>query len=374
LTDGVRWIDDTGDLARVLGRVGAGPLAVDTEADSFHRYYEKVCLVQLSFDGHDYLVDPLSGIDLAPLGEVLDDPKVRKILHGADYDTRILDRDFDFRIQGLFDTMIAARLVGERAFGLASLVEKDLGLHLDKSAQLADWSTRPLPADLRAYAAADTRHLMDLAEGLEQRLRALERFEWAEEEFRRLENARWSRESADPEAFRRVKRSGTLDPRSLAVLREVYAWRDGRARERDLPPFRIAPDTVLVEIARRAPRGLGDLGAIKGLPGRLRLPREGREVLGAVNRAVESDPQTWPERRGGATPRRPTGETKRRLAALQRGRDAIAAELDIEPTVIASRAVLEAIVSRIEAGTEWREVDDLRGWQAGLLEETVSDS
>jgi ribonuclease D len=374
LTDGVRWIDDAGDLAGVLGGVGAGPLAVDTEADSFHRYYEKVCLVQLSFGGEDFLVDPLSGIDLAPLGGVLDDPKVRKILHGADYDTRILDRDFGFRIQGLFDTMIAARLVGERAFGLASLVEKDLGLHLDKSAQLADWSIRPLPADLRAYAAADTRHLIDLAGGLEKRLRALERFEWAEEEFRRLENARWSRETADPEAFRRVKRSGTLDPRSLAVLRQVYAWRDGRARERDLPPFRIAPDTVLVEIAKRTPRSLDDLGAIKGLPGRLRRPREGREVLGAVSRALDSDPQTWPERRRGGTPRRPTGETKRRLAALQGGRDAIAVELDIEPTVIASRAVLEAIVARIETGTEWREVRDLRGWQAGLLEETVSVS
>jgi ribonuclease D len=374
LTDGVRWIDDTGDLAEVLGRVGAGPLAVDTEADSFHRYHEKVCLVQISFDGEDFLVDPLSGIDLDPLGGILDDPKIRKILHGADYDTRILGRDFAFRIRGLFDTMIAARLVGERAFGLASLVERDLGVRLDKSAQLADWSTRPLPEELRAYAAADTRHLIDLAGGLENRLRELHRLEWAAEEFRRIEEARWSRESGDPEAFRRVKRSGALDRRSLAVLREVYAWRDGRARERDLPPFRIAPDAVLVDLAKKAPRNLDELGKIKGLPGRLRRPREGRGLLAAVRRALDSDPETWPERRRGGTTRRPTGETRQRLAALQRGRDAIAAELDLEPTVIASRAVLEAIVFRLEAGKPWREVRDLRVWQAALLEETVRAS
>ncbi|MDX1389431.1 MAG: ribonuclease D, partial [Acidobacteriota bacterium] len=234
VTPSVPWIEQTTGLVAAVREVGAGPLALDTEADSYHRYHDKVCLVQLSFGGRDVLVDPLAGVDLAVLSEVLENRRIPKILHGADYDLRILGRDFGLSFRGVFDTMIAARLVGERAFGLASLVERHLGVRLDKTHQLADWSQRPLPDELVLYAVSDTRFLPPLAERLEARLEELGRVSWAAEEFRHLEKVRWSGEPPDGEAFRRIKRSASLDRRGLAIVRELYHWRDGRARARDV--------------------------------------------------------------------------------------------------------------------------------------------
>ena len=193
----IAWIRETGNLSDTLAAVGAGPLALDTEADSLHHYPEKVCLVQLTFGGADHLVDPLAGVDLAPLGRILADRAVTKILHGSDYDLRVLHRDFGLELVGLFDTMIAARLTGERSFGLAALLETHFGIKLEKKFQRADWSLRPLTAEMESYAALDTRHLEALAGRLGEQLEQLGRTAWAEEEFRALEGVRWS--APDPE-------------------------------------------------------------------------------------------------------------------------------------------------------------------------------
>ncbi|HKQ61355.1 MAG TPA: ribonuclease D, partial [Candidatus Polarisedimenticolaceae bacterium] len=245
----MRWIDDGPSLERALAAAGAATLALDCEADSLHHYPEKLCLVQLSAAGEDWLIDPLA-FDLAALRPALEDRARPKILHGADYDLRLLGRDLGFRVAGLFDTMLAARLVGERAFGLAALLDKYLGVSLDKKHQTADWSRRPLPAELQRYAVADTHHLQPLAAALDERLRALGRRSWADEEFLRLESIRW-RETPDPEAWRRVRGAAGLDRRGLAVVRELYSWRDGEARRRDTPPFRVLSDERMAELARR---------------------------------------------------------------------------------------------------------------------------
>src|SRR5262245_9489536 len=244
------WIDTTEGLTEFARDVGSGPLAVDTEADSFHHYREKVCLVQLSASGRNALVDPLSSVDLRSLKPLLEDRSVPKLLHGADYDIRLLTRDYGLAISGVFDTMVAARLLGEEALGLAALLAKHLGVVLDKSHQRADWSKRPLPEAMRSYAVLDTCHLEALALILRERLEGQGRRAWMREECERLEAVRWrDRRDDDPEGYRRTKGAAKLDRAGLAVLREAWLWRDALARQRDRPLFKILRDETLLAIA-----------------------------------------------------------------------------------------------------------------------------
>ena len=361
----VRWISEGSDLSAAIAGIGSGPLAMDTEADSFHHYRDKVCLVQLSFGGTDLLVDPLAGLDVVPLGPVLDDAGVRKILHGADYDLRILHRDFGFTVRGLFDTMIAARLVGERAFGLAALLRKFLGVRLDKKFQRADWSQRPLTDEMEGYAVEDTRHLNALAERLEQRLTDLGRAEWAEEEFRRVEAVRWA-ERDRGEALARVKGSGRLDRRDRAVLGELFELRDRIARSKDVPPFRVLRDEQLVALARSRPREVAAIGAIGALPRSWREGRGARQLVAAVEAglAIPDDrlPATAARRKKGQDPALET-----RLRRLCKARDRLARALDLEPSVLASRVQLEQLLSARERGSEPSGTNPLRRWQAAVL-------
>src|SRR6266508_2322604 len=181
-------------LAELLPAARRKPrVAVDTEAASFHRYRDRIYLLQLSTRDRTALIDPLALADLAPFGALLADAQVEKVFHDADYDLRVLDRDYGFRAVRLFDTRIAAQLAGEPAIGLAALLDKYLGIKLAKEHQKADWSLRPLPPEMLAYAAADTRHLLDLRDALERRLHELGRLAWAGEEFGRVEGLRWWR-------------------------------------------------------------------------------------------------------------------------------------------------------------------------------------
>lgn len=361
----IQWVRDGDELERHLEALGTGPLAVDCEADSLHHYPEKVCLIQLSFSDRDLLLDPLGDLDLSPLDPVLRDRSVRKLLHAGDYDLRVLDRDFGLRVRGLFDTMIAARLTGETAFGLAALLRKHLGIDLDKRFQRADWSQRPLSPEMERYAVMDTRHLSELAEKLTRRLRELGRGDWAEEEFSRLESVRWSR-TVDPEPFRRVKGSAGLDRRQLAVLRELHGLRERIARRRDRPPFRILQERCLLEIARRVPRSAAELLAVPGFPRRGRMRNGEAEWLRAIERACELPDPACPERRRRGVRRR-EARFERRLKALSRARDGIARELGLEPGLIGPRAALEALLDALDQGEGTSPSGPLRRWQLELL-------
>jgi len=364
----VRWVDRTEDLAEVAAGIPPGPLGVDSEADSFHHYREKVCLIQLSFGQTDVLVDTLSGIDLSILGGVLRDGAVRKILHGADYDVRMLERDCGLTLRGLFDTMVAARLVGERAFGLSALLDKYLGVKLDKRHQRADWSVRPMPPELVRYAALDTRHLAALADLLEARLVELGRGAWAEEEFRRLERLRWDGDRRDGEAWLRVKGIGALTPRQLAVVRELAELRERSARDRDVPPFRVMRDEVLVAAARHATSEPGR--AVIETPGLPRAWRRGgraRAILEAVERGLRLDARMCPQPPRRERPPRRSRREEARLRRMGRERDRIAAALGLEPAVVAPRALLERLLAQLEAGEPLEALAELRGWQLRLL-------
>lgn len=364
----VVWVDRTEALAEVAADVSPGPLGVDTEADSFHHYHEKVCLIQLSFGQTDVLVDALSGIDLSTLGSVLRDGAVRKILHGADYDVRMLERDCGLTLRGIFDTMVAARLVGERAFGLSALLDKYLGVQLDKRHQRADWSVRPLPPELVRYAALDTRHLAALADLLEARLLELGRSAWAEEEFRRLERLRWDGERREGEAWLRVKGAGALTPRQLAVLRELADFRERRARDRDVPAFRVMRDEVLVAAARQATSGPGSgVLRLRGMPRAWREGGRARAFLEAVERGLRLDARMCPHPPRRERPPRRSRREEARLRRMGRERDRIAAALGLEPAVLAPRALLERLMVQLEAGEPLEELAELRGWQLRLL-------
>ncbi len=360
------WIAETEALLTKLSRLGAETLSLDSEADSFHHYQEKLCLIQLTFGAQDLLVDPLAGVDLSVLEPVLANPATRKILHGADYDLRLLDRDCGLEIRGLFDTMIASRLVGERAFGLAALLDKFLGVKLDKRFQRADWSLRPLTHEMKTYAAMDTRHLEELAGLLDERLRELGRQGWAEEEFRVLETVRWSGDRDPADAFLRVKGASRLDPRGLGVLRELFALRDAEASRRDVPPFRVFRNEVLIALSSRPPADASALKSVQGVPRAWLTGSRVSRLLDALRRGTElpdSELPAKPERRG----RRRDPEIESRIAGLAQARDRVAEGLGIEASVLAPRSLLEQILKSAVDGGDWEGTPGLRGWQSDLL-------
>jgi ribonuclease D len=289
-----------------------------------------------------------------------------KVMHGADYDLRLLDRDFGLRIRGLFDTMVAARLTGERAYGLAALLHQHLGVTIDKTHQLADWSRRPLPDSMLRYAAADTCHLLELHALLARRLEELGRSTWADEEFLRLESVGWKVEPDDPEPFRKVKAAGRLDSRALAVLSALHAWRDRTARSRDVPVFRVLPDAPLVAMAQNPPSGFEELAGVRGIPRRLTRGDVAREILDGVREALALPTPQLPEARKGRAWRQPPPASKE-LTALRAKRDQLAAAVGLEGSMIASRATLEAIVAGRDSGDDWTAIPELRQWQIALL-------
>jgi len=364
------WIRTDEALRELVDREAASSIAIDLEADSYHHYTEQVCLVQLSVGEANYLIDPLAGVDLGGLRPWLDDRAVRKVFHGADYDLRLLKRDHGLSVEGLFDTMIAARLTGHRSFGLAAMLLTFFDVRLDKSLQRADWSVRPLSPAMESYAVEDTRHLDGLAERLTEMLRERGRLAWAEEEFQRLERVKWAPDESPERAYLRVKGARSLDGRGLAVLASLYVWRDAEARRRDRPPTRVLRDAALVEIARARPASPDELRKIGDVPRRWTRGREATGLVQAVAEGLAAPPRepVPPDAR-----RPPVGVDEARLRRMRRCRDRIAAKLDLDPSLVGSRRVLEAVAVLADKGEDWTTCPDLRAWQRELLDPCVRE-
>lgn len=340
-------------------------VAVDIEADSLYSYYDKVCLIQLSVPGEDLIIDPLRKVDLLAFGELLADGDIVKVLHGADYDLRILNRDFGFTVSNIVDTSVAAQLLGYEAFGLDALLERHFGVKLDKSHQRSDWARRPLPRAMLEYAAADTRHLIPLASLLKERLTAQGRWEWAIEEFRRLETIRFAEKEAGDEGFRRLKGVAALDQRALAIARDLYNWRDEMARAADRPPFKIFGNGLILDVARAKPADAAMLRAIKTVSPAYQ-ERYGPEVLRIVRNALEAAEDSLPAK----SERRVWTRDKAldaRVARLKEARDAAARELKIDPVVLAPRHVLVAVATTGDLD----QVPAMREWQKRVVGEKL---
>lgn len=349
-------------LARLAGRLsGERVLAFDLEADSLHHYREKVCLIQIATSREVYLVDPLAVPDVSPLGPILENPAIRKVFHGADYDIRSLHRDFGIEVHNLFDTMIACQFLGEKEVGLAAALKKRFGVELDKRYQKADWSRRPLEPGMIEYAAADTSLLVSLYRQLEGELKALGRLSWVEEESELLSEVRAADRDGEP-FYCRFKGSGRMDPRSLAVLEELLVYRDGRARLSDRPPFKVLPNETLRILAEKKPRKPQDLNGIPGLTPRS-VERHGREILKAVAVACDLPEELLPRI---CRPPRPEKDPLReaRLKRLKLWRESKSLELGMDGGILVNNALLEVLakeVPRDPAGLD--SIPSMRKWQ-----------
>ena len=357
----MKWIANQQALDEAIARVGAEPqLAVDTEADSLHSYFDKVCLIQMSVPGDDYIVDPLAGVDLARFGALLADPSVQKVLHGGDYDLRILNRDFGCTISNLIDTSVCAQLLGYEGIGLAALLDRHFGLKLNKTHQRADWSMRPLPPDMLDYAATDTRHLIELAAKLRAELEELGRWEWALEEFSRLEQVRYRENEDEGEGWRKLKNISALDLRSLAIVRDLYSWRDALARKADKPPFKVLGNDQIVEIAKAKPQTHRDLARVPALS-RYHADRFGRDLVNTVRKAMEIPEEELPAKNE-PKPWIRDKALENRINRLKSVRDRYAKELKIDPAVLGARHILSAVAA---AGT--LDVPNMREWQKKVM-------
>ena len=372
-------ITGAAQLASLIEQIeSADRVALDTEADSLHSYREKLCLLQISVPAAsgiieanggtardhrsrlqpcDCIVDPLADVDLEPLRRVLEAREI--ILHGADYDLRMLRRGLNLVARRLFDTMIAARLLGIREFSLAALVKRYFGLTLLKGSQKANWAQRPLPARMAEYAINDVRYLLPLAEKLEAELDRCERRDWLRQSCQRaIEQAAVARVRNQDELWR-IRGSGSLSGRSAAVLRALWQWREKEAEMTDRPPFHVLQNEELLKAAVRFVSGT--------VPDYRHFSNRRRQAFReAAQSALRVPESKWPvsRRRAGT---RPSAQTVQRTDELRRRRDTSAEELGLEPSFVAPRSTLEAI-----AADHTRAASLLVPWQCELLGVSVS--
>lgn len=372
-TESLLYLDTPEQVELFLDDItGVREIALDTEGASFHRFIDRIYLLQITTRERSAVIDPIPIGAPSRLGEILEDPAVEVVFHDADYDLRLLHQDYGWHARNIFDTRIAAQLLGIKSFGLAALLEDFFGVKLDKKHQRADWSLRPLTQGMLDYAAQDTRHLLDLRDELRSRLEKLGRLEWAREEFERLEGTKWDPED-DAQNFLKIKGARDLTRRELALLRELVPWRDSVARELDRATFRVMGNEVLLDIARTAPRDARELSGLKGMPRGI-LERGGAAILSAVTRGLEVAEDHLPKfPRAAKWEREEDFEAK--VTKLKAVRDAAATRLSLDPGVLCSRERLEAIVrKKPEKVKDLEDVPGLRRWQIGEMGEDFVDA
>lgn len=327
-------------LAGLLPHLLASPrISVDTESNSFFAYHERLCLLQISTEEADYIIDPFAVADLSPLGEVFANPGIEKIFHAAQEDVRLLKKTFPVVVENIFDTMIAARTVGWKQVGLASCLENHFHVVLNKKLQRSDWGRRPLKPDQLEYAAKDTHYLSRLRDLLHHELVRMGRLEEAIEQFALMADYDAPLREFEPEAYRRLKGARELDPRRLAILRELYLYREERARTINRPVFMVLPDQLLVRLAQHPPQDAGHLRTMPGVTPFI-LGKHGYGILEAVARGRLAPPV-------GPAPHVArqmfTGKQMARYERLRAWRAGKAAERGVEPDVVLPNKAIKAL-------------------------------
>jgi ribonuclease D len=332
-------ITKPGGLKKLANILAAQPaVAVDTESNSLFAYREQVCLIQFSIPDADFLVDPLAVDDLSPLGPIFTDVRIQKVFHAAEYDLICLKRDFGFSFNNLFDTMLAARILGRKEVGLGSILEAEFGIQVDKRHQRANWGQRPLPDFLLDYARQDTHYLLSLRDKLEPELEEKGLGKLAREDFIRLCNVEANPENGKTTCWK-VNGVHKLSPQQAAILQELCKYRDDVARQRNRPLFKVISDSTLQAIASSSPNNLEELKSLPGMT-QHQLDRHGKAILQAVQRGLQSDPVHRPRNA------RPDDHFLARVEALKQWRKLKAKELEVESDIILPRDLLHDIASR----------------------------
>ena len=365
-TDSALYLDKPEEVDRFLDEIAdVTELALDTEGASFHRFLDRIYLLQLSTRDRSAIIDPLPVGSPAGLGTLLESKSVEVVFHDADYDLRLLHQDYGWHVANIFDTRIASQLLGIKSFGLAALLEQFFDVKLDKKHQRADWSMRPLTHDMLEYAAQDTRYLLQLKDHMKTELKRRGRLHWAQEEFARLEGTRWDAEDA-MEGFLRLKGARDLTRPELAVLRELVHWRDTVAAQLDRATFRVMGNEVLLDLSRNPPRSISELSAIKGMPKGM-IDRAGADIIAAVRRGLEVPEAELPKFPKGQRWNKDR-EFDARVVRLKGVRDEVARALDLDPGVLCSRERLENIArSSAKTSEDLAAVPGLRRWQIEVM-------
>ena len=342
---------------------GAARLAVDTEFMRERTYRPQLCLVQVASDADCFLVDPLAGLDLSPLFAVLADRGRLKILHAARQDLEVLLQTGGFVPAPVFDTQVAAALLGlPPQAGYAELVARQLGHSIDKGQTRTDWSRRPLSAAQLAYAADDVHHLLQLHTDLARALEAQGRAGWHAEDCAALEEPSLYRtEPAD--AWRRLKGIGRLRPREQAIARALAGWREQRAIDSDKPRGWILADEPLFALATLGPTTIAELEQVRSLPPAV-VRKRGDELLALVAAARDSVVDSAPS----SPPPRPTPEQTRQIGQLQQRVRDEATVLGISPEVLATRRDIDALVLGPRADSAL-----LRGWRRAAIGDRLTE-
>lgn len=333
------WVNTSRALSEAFYAIEHEPrIAVDTESNSLFAYKEEVCLIQISIPDRDFLFDPFELHDLSPLGSLFENPKQEKIFHASEYDLICLKRDFHFNFSNIFDTMIAARILGEPQVGLGSLLKNKFDIEIDKRYQRANWGIRPLSSAMLDYARLDTHYLFQLRDLIESDLVTHGLWTLADEDFRLACNAEAHNNENNYGGCWKIAGSNHIDAKQAAILQELCSYRDEQAQKADLPHFKVLSNQLLFELSSIKPQSLEELSSIQGCTERI-IKRHGTGLLKALSKGENSAPIT--RQRGP----RPDDAFLLRLESLKEWRKVKAKELKIESDIVLPKEMMERIAS-----------------------------
>lgn len=328
LTDARNWLQDK------------SVIAVDTESDSLFVYYEKVCLLQITDGSRNFIADPLVLGNLSQLNSLFESKLIQKVFHAAEYDIMCLKRDYGFSFNNVFDTMIAARILGRKEIGLGSLIEQEFGIHLEKKFQKSNWGLRPLPEDMLLYATLDTNFLIDLRDHLGKELIDRNLMALAQEDFNRVcKSPPAASEPASIQWWRIAGNNRDLTFQQAAALQNLCVLREQIAKKVDLPLFKVIQNDVLLELAMQQPETESDLSEIKGMTKNF-IRKYGKTILAAIasSKSARSLPRP-------VNLPKPSMEVLNRKDMLKSWRKEMGLKYDVPSDVILPKDILENIAS-----------------------------
>ncbi len=356
-------------LEEVVAEIrGAPRIALDIESNGFYAYRERVCLIQFSSPTADFIVDPIAVSDLSSMAPLMIDPAIEKIFHAGEYDVLCLKRDYGWRFDNLFDTMIANRLLGAKELGLAAAIERHFGIKLSKKLQRADWGKRPLSPEQIRYAQLDTHFLMRLADILKDELRGKGRLEDAAEAFVELSRVEPVVKTFDPDGYWRLAGREPMTGPQLSALREVYVFREEQAQSRDRATFRVMPEDLMARIARAMPENMDELGRVRGMSPYL-IQKFGHQLLRCVQRGREAEPPSSPAPK----PKRERKDMRelKLFEALRLWRKTQAESEGVEPVVVMSSQILHRISELATKNGEGDPLEPLSALKRGRYGEKI---